>query len=177
MAVEPKCSAAGKNSSRVTWRELPGLEPCNTRARRCSVSKIVTAGILYFGAKLVHRRHLSSVTRGLQYPRGRVSAPVCVSRKSGRLSPGALSVLRLATSSTLLPSRPIPRRARAAAIRGNITFDHVTFRYRVDGQQILHERHIRRAAGQTVGIVGLQIGKEHVRELVQRSSLPRAGAF
>jgi subfamily B ATP-binding cassette protein HlyB/CyaB len=62
------------------------------------------------------------------------------------------------------------------AIRGNITFDHVTFRYRVDGREILHDVTFDVPAGQMVGIVGPSgSGKSTFAKLVQRLYVPESG--
>ena len=67
-------------------------------------------------------------------------------------------------------------RARLPAIRGNITFDHVTFRYRIDGQEILHDVSFDVPAGQMVGIVGPSgSGKSTFAKLVQRLYVPESG--
>jgi subfamily B ATP-binding cassette protein HlyB/CyaB len=61
-------------------------------------------------------------------------------------------------------------------LRGNITFDHVTFRYRVDGQKILHDISFEVPAGQMVGIVGPSgSGKSTFAKLVQRLYVPESG--
>jgi subfamily B ATP-binding cassette protein HlyB/CyaB len=67
-------------------------------------------------------------------------------------------------------------RARLPAIRGNIKFDHVTFRYRIDGQEVLHDVTFDVPAGQTVGIVGPSgSGKSTFAKLVQRLYVPESG--
>jgi ATP-binding cassette, subfamily B, bacterial HlyB/CyaB len=112
------------------------------------VSKIVTAGILYFGAKLVIEGSLS------------VGELVAFNILAGRVS---TPVLRLAQ--IWLP-----------AIRGNIKFDHVTFRYRIDGQEVLHDVTFDVSAGQMVGIVGPSgSGKSTFAKLVQRLYVPESG--
>ena len=144
------------------------------------VSKIVTAGILYFGAKLViggssdGRR-----TRGVQHPGrpGQLSR-CCGSPRSGRtFTRRASRSSGSATSSTPRRSRPIIRRARALpAIRGDITFEHVTFRYRIDGPEVLHDVSFDVPAGQIVGIVGPSgSGKSTLAKLVQRLYVPESG--
>src|SRR5437764_2452875 len=77
-------------------------------------------------------------------------------------------------------STPVPTSsaglARLHAIRGDISFDHVTFRYRVDGPEILHEVSFDVPAGQTVGIVGPSgSGKSTFAKLVQRLYVPESG--
>src|ERR1700747_2423138 len=67
-------------------------------------------------------------------------------------------------------------RARLPAIRGDITFDHVSFRYRIDGQEVLHDLSFDVPAGQTVGIVGPSgSGKSTFAKLVQRLYVPERG--
>ena len=143
------------------------------------VSKIVTTGILYFGAKLVIDGGLSvGELVAFNILAGRVSTPVL------RLAQGwqdfhqtRLSVLRLGD---ILNSTPEPAYAAARmqlpAIRGNITFDHVTFRYRIDGQKVLHDVSFDVPAGQMVGIVGPSgSGKSTFAKLVQRLYVPENG--
>ena len=67
-------------------------------------------------------------------------------------------------------------RARLPAIRGNINFDHVSFRYRIDGPEVLHDVSFEVPAGQTVGIVGPSgSGKSTFAKLVQRLYVPERG--
>jgi subfamily B ATP-binding cassette protein HlyB/CyaB len=62
------------------------------------------------------------------------------------------------------------------AIRGNISFDHVSFRYRIDGQQVLYDVSFDVPAGQMVGIVGPSgSGKSTFAKLVQRLYVPESG--
>src|SRR5262249_6494824 len=69
-----------------------------------------------------------------------------------------------------------PGRARLPAIRGNIKFDHVTFRYRIDGPEVLHDVSFDVPAGQMVGIVGPSgSGKSTFAKLVQRLYVPESG--
>ncbi len=55
-------------------------------------------------------------------------------------------------------------------------FDHVTFRYRIDGQEVLHDISFNVPAGQMVGIVGPSgSGKSTFAKLVQRLYVPESG--
>jgi subfamily B ATP-binding cassette protein HlyB/CyaB len=61
-------------------------------------------------------------------------------------------------------------------IRGAITFDHVGFRYRVDGPEILHDVGLHIPAGQIVGIVGPSgSGKSTLAKLLERLYVPETG--
>ena len=88
-----------------------------------------------------------------------------------------VSIARLGDILNAVPE-PAYNAARAALppIRGDVTFDHVTFRYRLDGQVVLHDVNLRIPAGQTVGIVGPSgSGKSTLTKLVQRFYVPESG--
>src|SRR5882762_876388 len=132
------------------------------------VSKLVTAGILYFGAKLVIEGSLSvGELVAFNILAGRVSAPVLrLAQIWQDFHQARLSIARLGDilNTTAEPTYQAGR-ARLPAIRGDIKFDHVSFRYRIDGQEVLHDVSFEVPAGQTVGIVGpLGVGQEYVRE-------------
>jgi len=62
------------------------------------------------------------------------------------------------------------------AIRGEIGFEHVTFRYRIDGPEVLSDVSFHVPAGQIVGIVGASgSGKSTLAKLVQRLYIPETG--
>jgi subfamily B ATP-binding cassette protein HlyB/CyaB len=61
-------------------------------------------------------------------------------------------------------------------IRGAVTFEHVGFRYRVDGPEILHDVSFDVPAGQVVGIVGPSgSGKSTIAKLLERLYVPETG--
>jgi ATP-binding cassette, subfamily B, bacterial HlyB/CyaB len=69
-----------------------------------------------------------------------------------------------------------PTRAALPAIRGEVSFEHVTFRYRIDGAEVLHDVTFNVPAGQVVGIVGPSgSGKSTLAKLIQRLYVPEAG--
>ena len=144
------------------------------------VSKVVTARHPLFRCQAGHRRQpVGRRARGLQHPRrpGERSR-CCGSRSSGRtFTRRACRSRGWATSSTPLPSRRTPRRARGCLrSAANIKFDHVMFRYRIDGPEVLHDVTFDVPAGQTVGIVGPSgSGKSTFAKLVQRLYVPESG--
>jgi subfamily B ATP-binding cassette protein HlyB/CyaB len=80
----------------------------------------------------------------------------------------------------ILNTRPEPSfspgRAALPAIRGDVTLEHVTFRYRADGPEVLHDVSFVARAGETVGIVGSSgSGKSTLTKLIQRLYVPEAG--
>jgi subfamily B ATP-binding cassette protein HlyB/CyaB len=143
------------------------------------VSKVATAGILYFGAKLVIDGGLSvGELVAFNILAGRVSAPVLrLAQMWQDFHQARLSVLRLGDilNTTAEPTSTAAR-TRLPAIRGHISFDNVTFRYRIDGPEVLHDVSFDVAAGQTVGIVGPSgSGKSTFAKLVQRLYVPESG--
>jgi ATP-binding cassette, subfamily B, bacterial HlyB/CyaB len=108
----------------------------------------------------------------------RVSAPVLrLAQMWQDFHQARLSVQRLGDILNTTAERAfMPGRARLPAIRGGIRFDHVSFRYRLDGQQVLHDVTFDIPAGQTVGIVGPSgSGKSTFAKLVQRLYVPESG--
>jgi ATP-binding cassette, subfamily B, bacterial HlyB/CyaB len=76
------------------------------------------------------------------------------------------------------PAEPTynPGRAALPEIRGDIVFEHVTFRYRIDGPEVLHDVSFGAPAGQIVGIVGPSgSGKSTLAKLIQRLYVPESG--
>ena len=143
------------------------------------VSKIVTAAVLYVGARLVIGDALTvGELVAINIFAGRVSAPVLrLAQVWQDFHQARLSIARLGD---ILNSAAEPAYSAARAglppIRGNIRFEHVSFRYRPDGPEILHDVSFDIPAGQTVGIVGSSgSGKSTFAKLVQRLYVPQGG--
>src|SRR5207344_2369882 len=115
-------------------------------------NKIVMASLLYCGARLVIDGSLSvGELVAFNILAGRVSTPVLRLAQiwqdfhQARLSISRLGdILNTAAEPTYAAGR-----TRLPTIRGDITFDHVTFRYRLDGQEVLHDVSFDVPAGQT----------------------------
>jgi subfamily B ATP-binding cassette protein HlyB/CyaB len=143
------------------------------------ISKIATAMTLYVGAKLVIDGSLSvGELVAFNMLAGRVSQPVLrLAQVWQDFQQARLSVARLGDILNT-PAEPIYNSSRSIipAVTGAIKFDHVTFRYRVDGTEILHDVNFEIPAGQIVGIVGPSgSGKSTVAKLVQRLYVPESG--
>ncbi|TPK95516.1 type I secretion system permease/ATPase [Mesorhizobium sp. B2-4-14] len=143
------------------------------------ISKLVTAGVLYFGARLVISGELTvGDLVAFNILAGRVSAPVLrVAQIWQDFHQARLSVSRLGDILNT-PTEPAfnPGRAALPAIRGDISLDHVTFRYRLDGAEVLKDISFDIPAGQVVGIVGPSgSGKSTLARLVQRLYVPESG--
>ena len=143
------------------------------------ISKIVNAGVLYWGARLVIEGNLSvGELVAFNILAGRVSAPVLrLAQIWQDFHQARISVSRLGDilNTTAEPTYAAGR-MRLPAIRGDIRFDHVMFRYRIDGQEVLNDVTFEVPAGQAVGIVGPSgSGKSTFAKLVQRLYVPERG--
>ncbi len=143
------------------------------------VSKLVTAGVLYFGARLVIEGNLTvGELVAFNILASRVSAPVLrLAQLWQDFHQARLSVARLGDILNT-PAEPTynPGRAALPEIRGDIVFEHVTFRYRIDGPEVLHDVSFGAPAGQIVGIVGPSgSGKSTLAKLIQRLYVPESG--
>jgi ATP-binding cassette, subfamily B, bacterial HlyB/CyaB len=143
------------------------------------VNHLVTVAILFFGAKLVIDGNLTvGELVAFNMLSNRVSTPVLrIAQIWQDFHQARLSVERLGD---ILNTRPEPTigqgRAVLPPIRGGVTFDHVGFRYRVDGPEILHDVSFDVPAGQVVGIVGPSgSGKSTLAKLLERLYLPETG--
>ena len=170
MAVEPQMQRR--------WEEqLAGYVAASFRVLRLGnvasqavqlVSKLVTAFILFFGAKMVIDGDLSvGELVAFNILAGRVSAPVLrVAQIWQDFHQARISIERLGDILNT-PAEPTFNTTRTAlpAIKGEITFEHVTFRYRLDGPEALHDISLTVAPDQVLGIVGPSgIGQEHARQ-------------
>lgn len=69
-----------------------------------------------------------------------------------------------------------PNRATLPDIKGEVIFDHVTFRYAPNRAPVLNNISVKCAAGEVIGIVGRSgSGKSTLTKLIQRLYVPEAG--
>ncbi len=143
------------------------------------VNKLVTAAVLYFGARLVIDDSLSvGELVAFNMFAGRVSTPVLrLAQIWQDFHQARLSVARLGDILNTMPEQSYrPGQTVLPAIRGEVTFEHATFRYRIDGPEILHDISLHVPAGQIIGIVGPSgSGKSTLTKLVQRLYVPENG--
>jgi ATP-binding cassette, subfamily B, bacterial HlyB/CyaB len=143
------------------------------------INRLVSAAILYFGAKLVIAGDLSvGELVAFNIMAGRVSAPVLrLAQMWQDFHQARLSIARLGDILNTTPEPTYnPSQMALPAIRGDISVEHVSFRYRIDGPEVLHDVSFSVPAGQIVGIVGPSgSGKSTLTKLLQRLYVPEGG--
>ena len=142
-------------------------------------SKLLTAGLLWFGARLVIEGDLT--VGGLiafNMLAGRINAPIL--KLAGlwqEVTQMKVSIKRLAD---IMDARAEPgfsaERATPPEIAGRVSFEHVTFRYRPDGPEVLSDVSFETRPGEIIGLVGISgAGKTTLMRLVQRLYTPERG--
>jgi subfamily B ATP-binding cassette protein HlyB/CyaB len=144
-----------------------------------TVNKLVIAATLYFGAKLVIGGEMTvGELVAFNMLAARVSAPVLrLAQLWQDFHQARLSIDRLGDILNTIPEPSFnPGRAALPAIHGQIAFEHVSFRYRIDGPEVLHDVSFSVRPGQVVGVVGSSgSGKSTIAKLIQRLYVPESG--
>lgn len=143
------------------------------------INKVTTVLVLWFGARLVMQ---GAMTVGqlvaFNMLAARVSGPVLrLVQLWQDFQQAGISVRRVGDILNCPPEAPlIAGRSSPSRIEGRITFDHVTFRYRPEAGDVLHDLSVDIPSGQVLGIVGPSgSGKSTLTRLVQRLYVPQAG--
>ena len=140
------------------------------------IQKTSTLAILWFGARMVMKGDFTvGQLIAFQMLSGRVTEPILrLATLWQDFQQVRVSIERLGEVLNF-PAEPesTPGRSSLGRVRGRIEFDHVQFRYKMDGPPILDDVNLVIEPGTTVGIVGrsgsgkstltkLEIGRAHV---------------
>ncbi len=143
------------------------------------VQKLVTVAILWLGAlEVIGGAMTVGALVAFNMLAGRVAQPVQrLSQLWQELQQTGVSVERLGDILNTRPENAVTTsRVQLPAIQGAIEFDHVHFRYRPDGPEILRGITLRVSPGEVLGIVGPSgSGKSTVAKLIQRLYTPERG--
>ena len=143
------------------------------------VNKMSSAIILYLGAKLVIGGDMTvGQLVAFNMFAGHVSQPILrMSHLWQQFQQVRVAVERLGDILNSPTERTTkPSQSALPAIKGNIEFDGVGFRYVPGGREILRDVSLTIPEGQIVGIVGSSgSGKSTLAKLVQRLYVPEAG--
>ncbi|AWF82131.1 type I secretion system permease/ATPase [Microbulbifer sp. A4B17] len=181
MAVEPQMQRR--------WEEqLAGYVNASFRAlnlgnvaSQCAslINKLVTVGILWVGAHLVIAGELSvGMLIAFNMIAGRVSQPILKLVQLWQdFQQAGISIKRLGDIlNTPTEAGHDPNRTTLPAIRGEIRFEHVKFRYGPDRPLVIDGIQLSIRPGEIMGIVGKSgSGKSTLTKLVQRLYVPEAG--
>lgn len=143
------------------------------------IQRISTLLILWFGARLVIDGGMTvGQLIAFQMLAGQVSAPVLrLVNLWQSFQQTQISIERLGDILNSPPEPAFnPNRTTLPAIKGEIVFDQVTFRYRMEGSEVLSKVNLNIKPGSRVGIVGRSgSGKSTLTKLVQRLYVPESG--
>lgn len=143
------------------------------------INKLVAALTLYFGAHLVIAGALTvGEFVAFNMLAGRVAQPVLrLAQLWQDFHQARLSISRLGDILNATPEPTYtPGRSVLPDIRGSVGFEHVSFRYRLDGPKALEDINLQIPAGQVLGVVGSSgSGKSTLTKLVQRLYVPESG--
>ena len=143
------------------------------------VHKVTTIVILWLGAHLVMEGKLSiGQLIAFNMLAGLVSGPVLrIVQLWQDFQQAGISVQRLGDVLNAPPEPAYnPNRTTLPDLAGRVVFEDVTFRYRVDGPEVLRKVSFDVPPGKAIGIVGRSgSGKSTIAKLIQRLYVPERG--
>jgi subfamily B ATP-binding cassette protein HlyB/CyaB len=180
MAVEPQMQARWEEQLAGFVQSSFSTLTLATGATQIAtlLNKVVVVLTLFFGAQLVIAGQLTvGELVAFNMLAANVSGPVLrLAQLWQDFQQARVSVDRLGDILNTQPEPSIAGSASLSRIRGDIEFQHVTFRYRIDTQPVLTDVTLSIKAGQVVGIVGPSgSGKSTLTKLIQRLYVPELG--
>jgi subfamily B ATP-binding cassette protein HlyB/CyaB len=161
-------AASFKTQSLATWAH----EGINL------IGKLINAATLWYGAKLVMDHELT-VGQFVAFNMfaGRVSQPIMrMAQMWTDFQQTGISMQRLGDILNTRTEVPPTNAAQLPPIKGRITLDNITFRYRPEAAPVLHNVSLDVRPGEVIGIVGRSgSGKSTLTKLVQRLYVPEQG--
>jgi ATP-binding cassette, subfamily B, bacterial HlyB/CyaB len=143
------------------------------------IQKVSSLAILWFGAHMVMDGRLTiGQLIAFQMLSGQVSAPVLrLVNLWQSFQQTKLSIERLGDILNSPPEPAFnPNRTTLPSIKGEVVLDRVTFRYRPETSEVLHQISLHINPGSRVGIVGRSgSGKSTLTKLIQRLYVPETG--
>ena len=179
MAVEPRW--IGKWDKQLAAYVTTGLSAVRVATLASSgvqlVSKLVTAAIMWFGAKLVIDQKMTvGELVAFNMLASQVSQPVLrIAQLWNDFQQVGISMSRLGD---ILNARSevASQKLRLPRLAGEIVFDQVSFRYKPEAPEVIRDVSFRVVPGELIGIVGRSgSGKSTLTKLVQRLYVPERG--
>jgi subfamily B ATP-binding cassette protein HlyB/CyaB len=143
------------------------------------INKLMMLGIIWWGAHLVIAGELTvGELIAFNMFAGRVSGPILkLVQLWQEFQQVGISIARLGDILNT-PREPgyNPNRSTLPSISGKVTFEHVRFRYSLQGAVVLDDFNLDVSAGEIIGIVGRSgSGKSTLTKLIQRLHVPESG--
>jgi len=142
------------------------------------INKVTMVLILFLGAGLViHNKLTVGELVAFNMISSQLSAPVLrLAQLWQDFQQVRISIDRLGDILNTTPEPGEGGQASLPPIKGDISLEAISFRYRLDGQPVLREITLEVPAGQVLGIVGSSgSGKSTLAKLIQRLYVPETG--
>ncbi|WP_152222306.1 type I secretion system permease/ATPase [Pseudomonas sp. SCB32] len=180
MAVEPQVTRKWDNQLAAYVSASFKTQTLSTFANEgvSLIGKLVTVATLWLGARLVIDGQLTvGQLVAFNMLAGRVAQPIMrLAQLWTNFQQTGVSVQRLGDILNSQTELTQATRSSLPALRGQVEFDQVHFRYRPDGSEVLRGVSLAIRPGEVIGIVGRSgSGKSTLTRLLQRLYVPERG--